>query len=115
MRTRQLAILCLCIVNIGSGFVNTSRLGPGSEKGQQSRNKLSFAMPQGWEEDKKAAAKLGLYRVLVPLGSQLKNADKVITMRSRKKTEASPDSILSKTSSELTCKNPWLNSPMPSS
>jgi hypothetical protein len=35
------------------------------QKGQQSRKKLSFVIPQGWVKDEKAAKKLGLYSVLL--------------------------------------------------
>lgn len=96
MRTRLLAIIFLGIVVMGTWFVNASAaqndvtFGAGYEKGQQSQNKLSFAMPQGWQEDKNAATKLGLYRVLVPVRSQLKNSDKAITIAFQKKDRNKP-------------------------
>ena len=55
-------------------------MGPGYEKGQQSQNTLSFAIPQGWVRDEKAAKKVGLSTVLVPSGMTLENADQVITI-----------------------------------
>lgn len=81
---------------MSSGLIGTSAaqnnvtLGPGYEKGQQSRDKLSFAMPQGWAEDKDAEAKLGLYRVLVPSGAKVENANKVITIAFQKKDSSKP-------------------------
>lgn len=81
---------------MGFGFVSTSAAqnhvtsGPGYEKGQQSRNKLLFGMLQGWTDDKNATTRLGLYRVLVPVGAKLENADKVITIAFQKKDTSKP-------------------------
>jgi hypothetical protein len=83
-------------ITMSSGLVcistaqNNVTFGPGYEKGQQSRDKLSFAMPQGWAEDKDAETKVGLYRVLVPSGAKLENADKVITIAFQKKDNSKP-------------------------
>lgn len=71
-----------------SAAQNNVTLGSGYEKGQQSREKLSFGMPQGWAEDKDAETKLGLYRVLVPSGAKLENANQVITIAFQKKDAA---------------------------
>lgn len=93
---RLLAVVFVGIGVMGSRFVSSSAaqnnltLGIGYEKGQQSRNKLSFAMPQGWIEDRNAAAKLGLYRVLVPSGAKLENASKVLTIAFQKKDTSKP-------------------------
>jgi hypothetical protein len=91
-----LSVLFLGIVMTISGFIRTSAAqnnvmsGHGYEKGQQSRDKLSLGMPQGWAEDKDAEAKLGLYRVLVPSGTNLANANKVITIAFQKKDSSKP-------------------------
>jgi len=83
-------------IMMSSGLICTSTaqnnvvLGPGYEKGQQSRDKLSFAIPQSWVEDKDAETKLGLYRVLVPSGAKLENANKVITIAFQKKDSSKP-------------------------
>lgn len=83
-------------IMMSSGLICTSAaqnnvmLGPGYEKGQQSHDKLSFAMPQGWAEDKDAETKLGLYCVLVPSGANLENANKVITIAFQKKDSSKP-------------------------
>ncbi len=96
LTTRVLAVLLLGILTIGSSFVSTSAAqngvisGPGYEKGQQSRNTLSFAIPQGWTEDKNAAAKLGLHSVLVPSRTKLENADRVITIAFQKRDRNKP-------------------------
>ena len=95
MTARFLRALFVGIM-MSSGLICTSTaqnnvtLGPGYEKGQQSRDKLSFAMPQGWAEDKDAETKLGLYRVLVPSGAKLENANKVITIAFQKKDSSKP-------------------------
>jgi hypothetical protein len=92
---RFLRVLLVGIM-MSSGLICTSTaqnnvtLGPGYEKGQQSRDKLSFAMPQGWGEDKDAETKHGLYRVLVPSGAKLEDANKVITIAFQKKDNGNP-------------------------
>ena len=73
-----------------SAAQNNVMLGPGYQKGQQSRDKLSFAMPEDWTEDKDAETKVGMYRVLVPAGMKLENANKVITVAFQKKDSSKP-------------------------
>jgi len=67
---------------------NTIVSGPGYEKGQQSQKVLTFAMPQGWAKDEKAAKQFGVHTVLVPSGEKLDSADKVITIAFQKKDAA---------------------------
>lgn len=47
-------------------------------------------MLQGWADDKNAATRLGLYRVLVPSGTKLENAANVITIAFQKKDSSKP-------------------------
>lgn len=81
---------------LGSGLTYTSTaqnnvtLGPGYEKSQTSRDKLHFATPEGWADDKDAETKLGLYRVLVPSGAKVENATMVITIAFQKKDNTKP-------------------------
>jgi hypothetical protein len=59
---------------------------PNYEKGQQSLRPLVFVVPQNWVKDEKGAKKLGMYSVLVPSGTKLENADRVITIAFQKKS-----------------------------
>jgi hypothetical protein len=81
------SVLCcgLCLFPTLAAQENSVTMGPGYEKGQQSQKSLSFAIPQGWVKDEKAAKKLGLHSVLVPSGMTLENADRVITIAFQKK------------------------------
>ncbi len=60
-------------------------MGEGFEKDQKSQKVLNFTAPSGWSDDAEAARKLGLYRVLVPQGSTLQNANKAITVAFQRK------------------------------
>ena len=82
-------MICSGLVRISTAQ-NNVMLGPGYEKRQQSRDKLSFTMPEGWAEDKDAEAKLGLYRVFVPSGAKLENANRVITIAFQRKDSSKP-------------------------
>jgi len=82
-------MLCSGLIRI-SAAQNNVMFGPGYGKGQQSQDKLSFTMPQGWVEDKDAEIKLGLYRVLVTSGAKVDNANKVITIAFQKKDSSKP-------------------------
>jgi hypothetical protein len=48
-------------------------------------------MLQGWTEDKTAETKLSLYRVLVPSGTKMENADRIITIAFQKKDSSKPE------------------------
>jgi hypothetical protein len=69
---------------------NNVIMGPGYEKNQKSEKALVFVTPVGWSEDREAAKKLGLYDVLVPNGTKLDNANKVITIAFQRKDSAKP-------------------------
>ena len=69
---------------------NNVIMGPGYEKDQKSEKELDFAAPAGWTEDLDAAKRLGLYRILVPSGTKLDNANKVITIAFQRKDPAKP-------------------------
>ncbi len=71
-----MGVLVMCVLPGTSAAQNNVIFGPGYEKGQQSQFKLTFAMPQGWTEDKEGAAKFDFFRVLVPSGSKADSADK---------------------------------------
>ena len=64
---------------------NNVIMGPGFEKHQKGKVELVFVVPVGWSEDRDAAKKLGLYSVLVPNGTKLETANKVITVAFQKK------------------------------
>jgi hypothetical protein len=90
--TQKLLMLLVVTFVIGTGLSYTSAaqennviVGPGYEKGQQSKKSLSFVIPQGWVRDEKGAKKAGLHSVLVPSGMTLENADKAITIAFQKK------------------------------
>ena len=96
MVARLLMVVSVVAVMASLGPIGTATaqnnvtLGPGYEKVQQSRDKLSFTMPQGWAQGKDAETKVGLYRVLVSLGIRLENASKVITIAFQKKDASKP-------------------------
>jgi hypothetical protein len=93
MKIARILIIVLVLGTVlitSSAAQNDVTLGPGYEKGQESQNKLSFVMPQNWSEDKNGATKVGLYCVLVPSGSKLESADKVITIAFQKKDTTKP-------------------------
>jgi hypothetical protein len=97
MVKRVWTVIFVSVLATGSGLMpisaaqeNKVTMGPGYEKGQQSQNTLSFATPQGWVRDEKAAKKVGLHTVLVPSGVTLENADKVITIAFQKKDASKP-------------------------
>jgi hypothetical protein len=64
---------------------NNVIMGRGYEKNQKSEKELIFMAPAGWSEDREAAKKLGLVRVLVPNGTTLEQANKVITIAFQRK------------------------------
>ena len=97
MAEKLLMLFVVSVLAIGPGLSFTSAaqensviLRPDYKKGQRSHERLSFVIPQGWIKDEKAAKKLGLHSVLVPVGMTLENADKVITIAFQKKDPRKP-------------------------
>jgi len=97
MAEKLLMLFVLSVLAIGPGLSFTAAaqgnsviLRPDYKKGQQSHKKLSYAIPQGWVKDEKAAKKFGLHSVLVPAGMKFENADKVITIAFQKKDPNKP-------------------------
>jgi hypothetical protein len=43
-----------------------------------SERKLTFTVPKDWQVDEEAAAKLGMYAVILPKGVKIENADRLI-------------------------------------
>jgi hypothetical protein len=97
MTERFLTILIASVVAIGlslsytpAAAQNNVIMGPGYEKGQQSKKSLFFVIPQGWVRDEKGAKNAGLQNVLVPSGMKLEDADKVITIAFQRKDPNRP-------------------------
>jgi hypothetical protein len=94
---KRVSLLAIAVLVFGSLLSyaqakdkNNVIMGPGYEKNQKSERALTFVTPIGWSEDRDAAKKLGLYDVLVPNGTKLENANKVITIAFQKKDPAKP-------------------------
>jgi len=63
---------------------------PSSLQGHVSERKLTFTVPKDWQVDEEAAAKQGMYAVILPKGVKIEYADKVIVISFQYKDPKSP-------------------------
>ena len=55
-----------------------------------SERKLTFTVPKDWQVDEEAAAKLGMYAVILPKGVKIENADSLILIGFQYKDPKTP-------------------------
>src|SRR5262245_19158524 len=63
---------------------------PSFQQGHVSERKLTFTVPKDWQVDEEAAAKQGMYAVILPKGVKIEYADKSIIIGFQYKDPKSP-------------------------